>query len=173
MTPYTTPDMPYADAVTRDIATQITHATHVSLSQEDAPTIGPWRPWAGIPDDYYPSPMPGGERPVGWVIVPTRKRGPVLAWCESWRQSRAGWHAQIVWTVGEYVGMTDSDLKARKAYEQARADQERTGSPMSHSRGLRYGNAWANISRIVEEQRRRVVADILRAGAEQAAEVVA
>lgn len=170
MTPYTTPTPDALDTneLTQTIASQITHATHASLDPADAPTLGRWVRGSSTDDnDWRPTEARQGERPVGWVRVSTRKRGPVLVWCEGWTKTSRGYLASIMWPT-EYRTMSHAELAAHLEHAIDDAASARQ-SGHGYASGNRMSGAWYQISRIKDEQRRRIVADIIRAGSRQEA----
>lgn len=150
---FTTPET--YDELTATIARQIGPATHGNLDRESAPVLGGWKRFGSF-DDYYPTPCWDGARPVGWVKVDTKKRGIVLVWCEGWRNYGRTYAAVIVWPT-EYQHMSSSELAIEREREIERADS-----------GLRMGLRHSSpaIGKITDEQRRRIVAQLISAGTE-------
>jgi len=165
MTPYTTPTLD-ENPLTQTIARQITNATHASLDRTDAPTLGFWKAGSSDDHDWRPAEGDPGTRPVGWVAVNTRKRGRVVVWCEGWTKVNGRYLASISWPT-EYTSLTDADLAARLEIETDNRDNDRNS--LDHTRRTRSYGAAREVARIVDEQRRRIVERIIRAGSAQPA----
>lgn len=171
MTPYTTPTLD-TNELTMTIARQITHATHASLDPAEAPTLGGWVRGSSTDDsDWRPTEARKGERPVGWVRVNTRKRGPVLVWCEGWTETRRGYLANIMWPIADMQRLTDGALAELRAQSIDRDASYRASGRTSHgyAERQRAAQAWHMAADATSEQRRRIVESIIRAGSAQEA----
>jgi len=164
MTPYTTPDM--QDAELNTIARNIGAATHVSLDRTNAPMLGQWvRDWR---DDWGVTEAEPGIRPVGWVTVNTRKRGPVVVWCDSWRLNGRRMVAGIGWPRAEYLALTDAQLEHARELAVEHADDARRNVGQGHRWGARLAETNRTLSNVMDEVSRRMFERVMRAGTREA-----
>jgi len=159
MNTYTAPTT-YTDegaALVREIGA----ATHISLDRTTAPTLGRWvQNWR---EEWGVTEGVRGVRPVGWVIVNTRKRGPVVVWACGWIQERGQYVATIQWVDASYTSMTDAMLEGAKesAIENEQYHRRDLAQGVRGAR-MRYTNATQAIGRITDEQHRRLLARMLQ-----------
>jgi hypothetical protein len=160
MQPYTAPTT-YTNegaALVREIGA----ATHISLDRKSAPTLGRWaQNWR---EEWGVTEGERGVRPVGWVTVNTRKRGPVVVWACGWTQERGQYVATIQWVDASYTSMTDAMLDGAKesAIEDEQYQRRQIGQRIGTAARVRYANATQTISRITDEQHRRLLARLLQ-----------